>query len=121
MANGMIGLWFDLKIPKIIAKGCGHQTIIHAKLCFFMIPDKQSVYAVVHSTKTSNHDNDSILFERWEMEYSMKTQQNGERSISPMFHVVDVDTFGSPILAIEDYNISQLSTNTESAMVSYSI
>jgi len=84
---------------------------------FFTIPDKQSVYAVVHSTKTSNHNNDSILFERWEMEYSMKTQQNGERSISPMFHVVDVDTFGSPILAIEDYNISQLSTNTESAMV----
>jgi len=35
MANGMIGLWFDLKIPKIIAKGCGHQTIIHAKLCVF--------------------------------------------------------------------------------------
>ena len=51
------------------------------------------------------------------MEHSMKTQRNGERSISPMFRVMDVDTFGSPILAIEDYNISQLSTNTESAMV----
>jgi len=51
------------------------------------------------------------------MESTIKTQQNGERSISPIFHVVDVDTFGSPILAIEDYNISQLATNTESAMV----
>jgi len=86
-------------------------------ICFFKTPDEQSVYAVVHSTKSSNHDNDSILFERWEMEYSIKIQQNGERNISPMFHVVDVDTFGSPILAIKDYNISQLSTNTESAMV----
>jgi len=51
------------------------------------------------------------------MENSIKTQQNGERSISPVFHVVDVDMFGSPILAIEDYKMSQLVSNTESAKV----
>jgi len=31
--------------------------------------------------------------------------------------VVDVDTFGNPVLAIEDYKISQLESNTESAIV----
>ena len=86
-------------------------------LCFFTVPEDLMVYAVVHSTKTSDHHDDSILFERWEMENSIKTQCNGERSISPIFHVVDVDTFGSPILAIEDYKMSQLVTNTESTMV----
>ncbi len=86
-------------------------------MCFFTVPEDLMVYAVVHSTKTNDHDDDSILFERWEMENSIKTQQNSQRSVSPVFPVVDVDTFGSPILAIEDYKMSQLVTNTESAMV----
>ncbi len=35
MANGMIGLWFDLKMSKINAKECGLRIIFHAKLCVF--------------------------------------------------------------------------------------
>jgi len=43
-------------------------------LCSFTLPDNVTVYAVVHSMNASNHDNDSILFERWELENSIKTQ-----------------------------------------------
>jgi len=43
-------------------------------MCFFTRLDNAKVYAVVHSTNASNHDSDSILFERWKLENSIKTQ-----------------------------------------------
>jgi len=86
-------------------------------MSFFTLPNNAKVYPVVHLTNASNHDSNSILFERWGLENSIKSQQNGQMSISPSFHVVDVDTFGSAVLAIEDYKISQLESNTEFAMV----
>jgi len=60
-------------------------------MCFFQIPDDDMIYAIVQSTTTNNHNNDSILFERWQLKMSIHVEQNGKRTIKPIFHVVDVD------------------------------
>ena len=86
-------------------------------MCFFTLPKNTTVYAIVHSTKVNSHDNNSILFERWELENTIQSQQNGRRCFSPTLHVVEVDTFGNPVLAIEDYKVSELELNTEDAKV----
>jgi len=37
--------------------------------------------------------------------------------VTPNLHVVDVDCFGDPILAIEDYMLPELTQNKNKAMV----
>jgi len=86
-------------------------------MCFFTLPKNTTVYAIVHSTKVNSHDNDSILFERWELENTIQSQQNGRRCFSPTLHVVEVDMFGNPVLAIKDYKVSELELNMEDAKV----
>jgi len=86
-------------------------------LCFFVLPDDETIYAIVHSTKPNNHESDSILFERWEFKNTVIELQNGKRNITPTYHVVDVDCFGDPILVVEDYTVSELTMNEEKAMV----
>jgi len=71
-------------------------------LCFFVLPDDETTYAIIQSTSSSNHENDSILFERWELEESLCYQKNGKKYIYPNLHIVDVDSFGDPILAVMD-------------------
>jgi len=71
----------------------------------------------VYSTKHNSHDNDSILFERWDLDHGTKVLPNGKRSILPNLHIVDVDSFGDPVLVVEDYTIQQLSENNEKATV----
>ncbi len=80
-------------------------------MCFFLLPDDETIYAIIHSTKPNNHENNSILFERWELENTITELQNGSRNVTPNLHVIDVDCFGNPILAIEDYMLSELTQN----------
>jgi len=84
---------------------------------FFEIPQDNTIYAIIHSTQVNNHANDSILFERWRTENSISIQWNGHRNVSPVLHVVDVSTFGDPILAIKDSAKRDLESNTESEMI----
>ena len=86
-------------------------------LCFFVLPEDETIYAIVHSTKPNNHENDSILFERWELENTVGELWNGKRNITPTYHVVNVDCFGDPILVVEDYTVSELTMNEEKSMV----
>jgi len=48
---------------------------------------------------------------------SLVVFQNGSRNVTPNLHVIDVDCFGNPILAIEDYTLSELTQNKNKAMV----
>jgi len=48
------GLWSDHYFPSKI-------------LYFLVILNDKSTYALVYSTKHNSHDNDSILFERWDL------------------------------------------------------
>ena len=84
---------------------------------FFEIPQDNTIYAVIHSTLSNDHENDSILFERWELENSRSIQGNGSRIIFPVLHVVDVSTFGDPILTIEDYSKKELEIIAGSGMI----
>jgi len=86
-------------------------------LCFFVIPDDDTTYAIIHSCNHNNHKNDSILFERWELENTPRTVRNGKQYITQHLHMVDVNTFGNPILVIEDYTIEDLCSNDELAMI----
>jgi len=86
-------------------------------MCFFVIPNDDTTYAIIHSSDVNDHDNNSILFERWELENTSSTQRNGKWSITANLHVVDVDTFGNPILVVEDYTIKDLQGNAEHQMI----
>jgi len=74
---------------------------------FLVIPDDDTTYAVIHSTNINNHESDSILFKRWELEGSITLHRNGQQSIIPDLHVVDVNIFGDPLLAVEDLHNNQ--------------
>ncbi len=91
------GMWSDHYFPSKI-------------LCFLVVPNDKSTYALVY-------ENDSILFEWWELDHRTKVLPNGKRSILPNLHIVDVDSFGDPILVVEDYTIKELSENNEKATV----
>jgi len=54
-------------------------------LCFFVLPDDETTYAIIQSTSSSNHENDSILFERWELEESLCYQKNGKNTSIQIF------------------------------------
>jgi len=54
-SNRKLGMWSSHYYPSKI-------------MCFFRLPEDETIYAIVHSTKPSNHDSNSILFERWELE-----------------------------------------------------
>jgi len=103
-SNKKLGMWSSQYFPSKI-------------LCFFVLPEDETIYAIVHSTKSNNHESDSILFERWEFENTMGELRNGKRNIIPTYHVVNVDCFGDPILVVEDYTVSELTMNEEKAMV----
>jgi len=103
-SNKKLGMWSSHYFPSKI-------------LCFFVLPDDETIYAIVHLTKPNNHESDSILFERWELENTVIELQNGKRNIIPNYHVVNVDCFGDPILVVEDYMASELTLNEEKAMV----
>jgi len=76
-------------------------------MCFFVIPHDDTIYAIIHSTHINNHENNSILFERWQLETLLSIKRNGQQSIFSDFHIVDVNTFGDPILAVEDYMLTE--------------
>jgi len=38
-------------------------------MCFFVMDEEDEVNALVHSCQTSDHSNDSTLFQRWTKEY----------------------------------------------------
>ncbi len=86
-------------------------------LCFFVIPGDETTYAIIHSCNVNDHESDSILFERWELENTSGPVKNGKQCITEHLHVVDVDCFGDPILVIEDYDIKDLQCNDESQMI----
>jgi len=86
-------------------------------LCFFEIPQDNTIYAIIRSTQANDHKSDSILFERWKLENSISVEQNAHRNIMPVLHVVDVSTFGDPILVIEDSSTSDPERNMESQMI----
>jgi len=102
--NKQLGMWKKQYFPSKV-------------MCFLVLPQDDTIYAIVHSTIPSNHENDSILFERWELENTIGVQRDGKRTVVPNLHVVDVDSFGDPILAVEDYTITELESNSERAMV----
>ncbi len=68
MESGMIGWWFGLRllVPKHHGKkklGMWNGHYFPSKiLCFFVLPDDDTTYAIIQSTSSSNHENDSILF-----------------------------------------------------------
>jgi len=43
--------------------------------------------------------------------------KNGKRIVTGDLHGVNIDTFGDPILVIEDYTMKHLENNAESAMI----
>jgi len=43
-------------------------------MCFFVIPHDDTIYVIIHSTHSNDNENDSILFERWELENSTGIQ-----------------------------------------------
>jgi len=87
-------------------------------LCFFKTPHDETTYAIIHSTKANNHENDNILFERWELEIDIQVQHNGKQKMFPTLNVVNVDCFGYPIiLFVEDYTTTELIDNNNKAMV----
>ena len=66
-------------------------------MCFFVVDDEQDTWALVQSCCESNHQNDSILFQRWSKEYTARIQ-----SVEPMLRAVPVDSFGCRIFVVED-------------------
>jgi len=82
---------------------------------FFVIPDDDTTYAI-HSTNANKHKNARIF---WKMGTQTNTsmQRNGQRSIVPNLHIVNVNTFRDPILVVEDYTITELECNMEYPMV----
>jgi len=48
---------------------------------------------------------------------SKHVEWTGKRTINPIFHVVDVDCFGDPILAFEDYAASELNETDKKATI----
>ncbi len=73
---------------------------------FFVVEDSEEIHALVQSCHKSNHEQDSILFQRWKKEYIRRGN-----IFQPMLHCVLVDSFGCSILVIEDNNsINETST-----------
>jgi len=119
MENGMIGLWSNSTMVNLVETiGMWSDNYFPSKvMCFFVILNDDTTYAIIHFSNVNDHENDSILFERWELENTSSTQRNGKSSITANLHVVDVDTFGDPILVIKDYTIEELQSNDELQMV----
>ena len=68
------GMWSNNYIPSKV-------------MCFLVIPDNDTTYAVIHSTNVNNHKSDSILFERWQLETSIHTQEWATKYLSrPPYH-----------------------------------
>jgi len=78
------------------------------KYYVFSIPNDEEIYVIIQLSKASNHEDDSILFKRWELEDSMTVLQNGRRIIIPNLHVVAVNSFGDGIFVIEDYKTMEV-------------
>ena len=55
-----IGMWSDNYFPSKV-------------LCFFVILGDDTTYAIIHSCNVNDHESDSILFERWELENTSGT------------------------------------------------
>jgi len=79
MVNGMIGLWSNLTmVPTryLMERNqleCGLTIIFQVRYCFFVIPGDDTTYAIMHSCNVNDHESDSILFERWELENTSGT------------------------------------------------
>jgi len=55
-----------------------------------------------------------VLLQSWKyIKYAIKWK----RSLAPNLHVVDMDTFGNPILAVEDFTTKDLDGNAECAII----
>jgi len=50
-------------------------------MCFLVIPDDDTTYAVIYSTNVNNDKSDIILFERWQLKTSVTIHRNGQQSI----------------------------------------
>ncbi|HEY9295875.1 MAG TPA: hypothetical protein VIQ31_05790, partial [Phormidium sp.] len=71
--------------------------------CFFKLPNfPNKILALVHKSLSNDHDNDSILLERWQMYYSVRVMDNQIKTISPKLELVNVDKFIEPVLVVED-------------------
>jgi hypothetical protein len=66
--------------------------------CFLKRSDNNEIFAVVQSCKENEHEDDSILYQRWQKEFE-DVVGGGSR---PWLHIVPVDSFGDRVLVIED-------------------
>lgn len=72
-------------------------------LCIFRTRGSDEVLALIHSCMESDHSCDSVIMERWELEYE-EYYDNAERRrhYRPLLHCVSVDSFGERIFVMED-------------------
>ncbi len=84
----------------------GHWDIkfIPAKvLCFFQVDSyTNSTFALIHPCRRSKHSGDSILFERWQLEYKQSSTTSNQSKMVPFLQYVNVNSFGDSVLVIED-------------------
>jgi len=59
--------------------------------------DDNSVFAIVHCCKSTTHDDDSILMERWKKEYVID-----DGLVVLVFRYVSIDAFEAPCFVVED-------------------
>ena len=60
--------------------------------------DNEEVFVVVQSCKENMHEDDSILYQRWQKE----TEDIGGGQSRPWLHIIPVDAFRERILVIEN-------------------
>ncbi len=80
---------------------------IHPKFMFFVVEDSEEINVLVQSCHISSHEQDSILFQWWKKEYVRRGN-----IFQPMLQFVPVDSFGCPILVIEDNRSISETTST---------
>ena len=86
----MSGHWASCYIPSKV-------------LCFFQYDDSNNQnYALIHPCSTSNHIADSILFERWQLEYKSVPSSVNQYTMIPALQAVEVKSFGDPVFVVED-------------------
>ena len=71
-------------------------------LAFFECPIQDQVMALVHGTRSSDHQTDTNLFERWEKDTKPCTQPSRARMRLPKYKVVPVKYFGDSVFVVED-------------------
>jgi len=65
--------------------------------CFLKFHDNDEIVAIVQSCQENNHENDSILYQRWK-----ETGHAVGGRTQPWLHMVPASPFGEHVLVIED-------------------